>query len=126
MSAPLAPVNDTDKKLATQLMLGGAIVMGVMGLLAFVLGGYVWGIIDFAIAGALGYLGYMRTVAGDLNVAKIATLICAAIILLLGLLALGSAGAGGGLGFLIALVVIATGCGLIYAAMLISPGRKLF
>ena len=126
MSAPLVPVNDTDKKLATQLMLGGAIVMGVMGLLAFVLGGVVWGVIDFAIAGALGYFGYMRTVAGDLSVAKVTTLICAAIILLLGLLALGSATAGGGLGFLIALVVIATGCGLIYAAMLISPGRKLF
>jgi hypothetical protein len=68
----------------------------------------------------------MRTTAGDLNTAKMVTLICAGIILLLGLLALGNATAGGGLGFLIAIVVIGTGCGLIYAAMLISPGRKLF
>ena len=126
MSAPLTGVSDSDKKLATQIMLGGAIVMAVMGLLAVVLGGFVWGLIDFAIAGALGYFGYMRTTAGDLNTAKMVTLICAGIILLLGLLALGNATAGGGLGFLIAIVVIGTGCGLVYAAMLISPGRKLF
>ncbi|MBI1211810.1 MAG: hypothetical protein GC190_10140 [Alphaproteobacteria bacterium] len=126
MSGPVTSVSDSDKKLASQFILGAAIVMGVMGLIAVLLGGFVWAVVDWGVAGALGYFGYMKMSSGDLNTVKLVSLICAGIILLLGLLALTNATAGGGLGFLIAIVVIGAGCGLVYAAMLISPGRKLF
>ena len=126
MSAPLTAISEANKKLATQLILTGAIVMAVMGLLALLFAGPVWAIIDLGIAGALGFFSYTRTQAGDFGAPKVVTLVCAGVILLLGLIALANAGAGGGLGFLIALIVLGTGAGLVYAAMLISPGRKLF
>jgi len=126
MSDNPGTVSDSDKKRASQLMFAGAIVMGVLGLLGFALGAAAYGIIDFAIAGAIGYFGYARAKGGDFGVARMVTLICAAIIGLLGLLTLGSAGAAGGLGLLIALILLGTAGALVYAAILISPGRKLF
>ena len=107
-------------------MLAGVVVMGFFGVIAFLLGGVVYGVIDFAIAGALFFLGYKKTEAGDYGIAKIVTLICAVIIALLGLLLLGSAGAAGGLGLLFALLAFGAAAALFYSAMLISPGKRLF
>jgi len=119
-------VGDADKKLALQLMLAAAIVMAVLGLLAFLMGGAVYGIIDFAIGAAIAFFARPKAVAGDHATAKMVSLICAAIMGLLGLLALSAAGAAGGLGLLVALIVLGATGGLVYAAMLISPGKKLF
>jgi hypothetical protein len=121
-----AGVSESDKATAGYIILGAAGLLVFFALFAAVAGGFVWAVIDLALAGALGYFGYMKMREGDLQMPKIVSLIVGGIVILLGLLALGSAGAGGGLGFLIALIVLATGGGLIYAAMLVSPGRKLF
>ncbi len=126
MNETVTRIVDADKRLASKLILGAAITMGVMGLLAVLLGGFVWAVVDWAVAGALGYFAYMKMSSGDFKTVKLVNLICAGVMLLLGLLALTNATAGGGLGFLVAIVVIGAGAGLVYASMLISPGRKLF
>ena len=126
MNETVTSISDADQKLASKLILGAAIAMGVMGLLAVLLGGFVWAVVDWAVAGALGYFAYMKLRNGDFTTVKLVNLISAGIMLLLGLLALANATAGGGLGFLAALVVLGAAAGLVYASMLISPGRKLF
>src|SRR5262249_27431122 len=103
MNGTVTGISDADKKLASKLILGAAIVMGVMGLLAVLLGGFVWAVIDWVVAGVLGYVGYKKITDGDFNTVKLASLICAGVIFLLGLLALTNATAGGGLGFLAAI-----------------------
>jgi hypothetical protein len=117
---------DSDKKLASTLILAAAIVMGVMGLMAILLGGVAYAIIDFAIAAGLFLVARPKAAAGDHGTAKLVMLISAGIMALLGLMALTAAGAGGGLGLLVALAVLGAAGGLVYAAMLISPGKKLF
>jgi hypothetical protein len=117
---------DSDKKLASTLILVASIVMVVIGVLAVLLGGLVYTIIDFAIAGALFFVARPKAAAGDHATAKLVMLICAAVMALLGLMALGAAGAGGRLGLLVAIAVLGSAGALVYAAMLISPGKKLF
>ena len=126
MNGTVTGINDSDKKLASQLILGAAIAMGVMGVLAVLLGGFIWAVVDWAIAGALVFFAYRKIASGDFKTVKLVNLICAGVIFLLGLLALTNATAGGGLGFLAAIIVIGAGGCLGYASMLISPGRKLF
>jgi len=126
MNGTVTGISEPDKKLASQLILGAAIAMGVMGLLAVLLGGFVWALVDWAVAAALGFFAYKKMGSGDFNTVKLVNLICAGVMFLLGLLALTNATAGGGLGFLAAIIVIGAGGGLVYASMLISPGRKLF
>ena len=126
MNETVTSITDADKGLASKLILGAAIAMGVMGLLAVLLGGFVWAVVDWGVAGALGFFAYRKMSSGDFNTVKLVNLICAGVMLLLGLLALANATAGGGLGFLAAIVVIGAASALVYASMLISPGRKLF
>jgi len=127
MEGGASSVSQSDKTMAGNIMLGAVGLLVLFGLIAAVMGGFIFALIYFALAGAAGYLGYMKMREGNLQVAKMSSLIVGAIVLLLGLLVLANlATAWGGLGFLLALLVLAAGAGLVYAAMLVSPGRKLF
>jgi hypothetical protein len=126
MQGGASTVSESDKTTAGYITSAAAGVLVFFALIAALLGGFVWAVIDLALAGAIGFFGYMKLREGNLQLAKNASLIVGGIVILLGLVSLSMATAGGGLGFLIALIVLGTGGGLIYAAMLLSPGRKLF
>lgn len=122
MSGSPAGIPDADRNMADQIIMIAAIVCGVFALLALVNGNIMGLVIDGALAAALWFLGLMKLRAGDLQTAKMVALGVGAVLVLLSLLVIG---AGYLLVILIGLVGFATGAALIYAAMLLSPGRKL-
>jgi hypothetical protein len=84
----------------------------------------IYVIIDGALAAGLWFYGVAKLRAGDLQTAKTVALVVGIIVGVLSLLALGRAASA--VDVLLALIGLATGGGLVYAAMLVSPGRKLF
>jgi hypothetical protein len=118
-------IPEADKKMADQLMMIGTIVAGVFAVLSILLGGgagFVYLLIYGAIAAALWFLGVTKVRTGDLPAAKMVAMVAGIILAVLGLLALTY----GGITSLLGLIGLGTAGALIYAAMLLSPGRKLF
>lgn len=115
-------VSDADKRTAGYIMIVAACVRIPLALYALSLGGIAWTLVELALAGTISYLGYFKVHEGNLQVAKTTSLIVGGMILVDTFIF----AVGGFLGFLPGLFVFATGGALIYAAMLISPGHKLF
>lgn len=122
MSGSPADIPDADRKMADQIILIATVVCGVFALLALLQGNIMGLVIDGALAAALWFLALMKLRAGDLQTAKMVALGVGAVLVLLSLLVIG---AGYALVILMGLIGFATGAALVYAAMLLSPGRKL-
>ena len=117
-------IPEAERKQADQLMMIGMIVAAVYAVLAVIAAGgagFLMLLIYGAIAAALWFMGVTRLRVGDIGAAKTIALITGIIFAVLGLIGLTS----GGFGAFLGLVGIATGGALVYAAMLLSPGRKL-
>jgi hypothetical protein len=118
-------IPEADKKMADQLMMIGTIVAGAFAILSILLGGgagLVYLLIYGAIAAALWFLGVTKLRTGDLQSSKMVALVAGIILGVLGLIALTF----GGLSSILGLVGLGTAGALVYSAMLLSPGRKLF
>jgi hypothetical protein len=109
-------IPEADKKLADQIMMVAAIVAGLYALLALFDGSLLGFVVFAAVAAALWFLGVIKIRAGDLQTAKMVAFGGIVIIVLFGF----------GIGSIFGVIGLATGAALVYAAMLLSPGRKLF
>jgi hypothetical protein len=118
-------IPDADKKMADQLMMIGTIVAAAFAVLSILLAGgagFVYLLIYGALAAALWFLGVTKVRTGDLQSSKMVALVAGVIMAVLGLIALTY----GGLTSLLGLIGLGTAGALVYSAMLLSPGRKLF
>jgi hypothetical protein len=110
-------IPEADKKLADQIMMVAAIIAGLYALLSLFGGVGFLGLVVFgAVAAALWFLGVVKIRTGDLQTAKMVAFGATVLIVLFSF----------GVGSIFGLIGLATGAALIYAAMLLSPGRKLF
>jgi hypothetical protein len=111
-------VPEADRKLADQIIMVATIVAGAFAVVAVTLSsaGFLSLVVFAALAAGLWFGGVAKIRAGDLKTAKMTAL---ATVVFIGVF-------GFGLGSIFGLLALATCGALIYAAMLLSPGRKLF
>jgi hypothetical protein len=115
-------IPDADKKMADQLLMISAIVAGVFAVLFLVRLSLFYLIVFGGIAAAIWFLGVMKIREGELQAAKLVGLVGGVVFGLLGLLLVTS----GGFASIMGLVALGTAGALVYSAILLSPGRRLF